>query len=137
MALGSLTILGGIGPFGTKQMARNPLTTTRSRRAEMAPQYPITESLVEAFCTAILAFNDWKGGDPEPQVFLDGKFLPVSAVANYVSIFKDPMPDGINDFLCQVIGTGDAPTDTFAAGGNRLYHSCMELRTRRAKTRGD
>ncbi len=100
----------------------------------MAAEYPITESLVEAFCTAILAFDDWKRGDPEPQVFLDGKFLPVSAIANYVSIFNDPMPDGINDFLRQVIGAGDSPTDsTFAAGGNRLYHSCMDLRPRRAR----
>src|SRR6266851_1776569 len=81
-----------------------------------------------------MAFDDWKRGGPEPRVFLDGKFLPVSAIANFVSTFNDPMPDGINDFLCPVIGAGNAPTDhTFAAAGNRLYRSCVDLRTRRAK----
>jgi hypothetical protein len=84
----------------------------------MATQYPITESLVEAFCTAILAFDDWKWGDREPQVFLDGKFLPVSAIANFVSKFNDPMPD------C-----------TFAAGANSLYRSCMDLQMRRRDNR--
>jgi hypothetical protein len=89
-----------------------------------AAEYPITENLVEAFCTAILAFNDWKQGDPEPHVFLDGKFLPVSEIANVVSASNDPMPDGINDFLCRVIGAGNAPTDcTFAAAGTSLYRS--------------
>jgi hypothetical protein len=102
----------------------------------MATQYPITESLVEAFCTAILAFDDWKWGDREPQVFLDGKFLPVSAIANFVSKFNDPMPDGINDFLCKVIGPGNTPTDcTFAAGANSLYRSCMDLQMRRRDNR--
>src|SRR5216683_4768318 len=100
----------------------------------MAAEYPITEDLVEAFCTAIMAFDDWKRGGPEPQVFLDGKFLPVSAIANFVSTFKDPMPDGIHDFLCRAIGTDNARTDaTFAAGGVSLYHSCMELQTHRAR----
>jgi len=100
----------------------------------MVAEYPITENLVEAICTAILAFNDWKRGDPEPLVFLDGKFLPVSEIANIVSASNDPMPDGINDFLCRVIGARNAPTDcTFAAAGASLYRSCMELQTRRAR----
>ncbi len=100
----------------------------------MAAEYPITEDLVEAFCTAIMAFDAWKRGGPEPQVFLDGKFLPVSAIANFISIVKEPMPDGIYDFLCKVIGAGNAPTDrTFAAGGDSLYNSCMELQTRLAR----
>ena len=100
----------------------------------MAAEYPITEDLVEAFCTAIMAFDDWKRGSPEPQVFLDGKFLPVSAIANFVSTFNDAMPDGIHDFLCRAIGTDNAPTDaTFAAGGVSLYRSCTELQTHRAR----
>ena len=100
----------------------------------MAAEYPITENLFEAFCTAILAFGHWNWGDPEPEVFLDGTFLPVSAIANFVSKFNDPMPDGITDFLCRVIGAGNAPTDhTFAAGGNSLSRSCMDLQTRRAR----
>ena len=70
----------------------------------MAAEYPITENLVEAFCTAIMAFDGWKWGDPEPLVFLDGKCLPVSAVANSVSASSDPMPDSIYNFLCRVIG---------------------------------
>jgi hypothetical protein len=100
----------------------------------MAPESPITENLVEAFCTAIMAFDDWARGGPEPQVFLDGKFLPVSAVANFVSMSADPMPAGVCDFLCRVIGAGNAPSDcTFAAGGKSLYRSCMDLQARRAR----
>jgi hypothetical protein len=103
----------------------------------MVPESPITENLVEAFCTAIMAFDDWARGGPEPQVFLDGKFLPVSAVANFVSMSTDPMPAGICDFLCRVIGPGNAPSDcTFAAGGKSLYRSCMNLQTRRAGRSG-
>jgi hypothetical protein len=99
----------------------------------MASQSQITENLVEAFCTAIMAFDDWARGGPEPLVFLDGKFLPVSAVAKFVSMSTEPMPEGICDFLCRVIGPGNAPTDcTFAAGGNSLYRSCMDLQRCRA-----
>jgi hypothetical protein len=98
----------------------------------MAPHSPITENLAEAFCTAIMAFDDWARGGPEPQVFLEGKFLPVSAVAKFVSMSTEPMPEGICDFLCRVIGPGNAPTDfTFAAGGKSLYRACMDLQTRR------
>jgi len=99
----------------------------------MAAHYPNTDDLVEAFCTAIMAFDDWERGGPEPQVFLDGKFLPVSAVAKVVSVSNDPMPEGIYDFLCRVIGARNAPADsTFAAAGKSLYRSCLDLQTRRA-----
>src|SRR6266851_7438019 len=47
--------------------------------------------------------NDRKRSDPEPQVSLHGKFPPVSAVANFVAIVNEPVPNGIYDFLCQVI----------------------------------
>ena len=98
----------------------------------MAAHYPNTDDLVEAFCIAIMAFDDWERGGPEPQVFLDGKFLPVSAVAKIVSVSNDPMPEGIYDFLCRVIGADKAPADcTFAAAGKSLYRSCMDQQTRR------
>ena len=47
---------------------------------------PITESLVEAFCTAILAFDDWTRGDPKPQVFLDGR--PDPALARTIELLR-------------------------------------------------
>jgi hypothetical protein len=99
----------------------------------MAAEHPITPDLVEAFCIAIMAYVDWERGRPEPQVFLDGKFLPVSTVAKFVSVSKDPLPEGIYDFLCRTVGAENAPTDcTFAAAGKSLYRSCKNLQSRRA-----
>src|SRR6266568_6998275 len=105
-ALDPLTMRGGRLSQSRQQTVSLPpsveaVIATRSRRAKMAAEYPIREDLVEAFCTAIMAFDDWKRGGSEPQVFLDGTFLPVSAIANFVSKFNDPMPDGITDFLCR------------------------------------
>jgi hypothetical protein len=83
---------------------------------------------------SLVAFDDWKWGGPEPQISLHGKAFPVSAIAKFVSIFNDPMPDGLYDFLCRVIGTGNTPTvRTFAAGGSSLYRSCMDLQRPRAR----
>jgi hypothetical protein len=102
----------------------------------MAAEYPITESLVKAFLAAILAFHDWQWGGPEPQISFDGKSFPISAIADFVSGFDDPMPDGLYKFLCRMIGTGNASTDrTFAAGADSLYRSCIR-RARRSTPQG-
>jgi hypothetical protein len=101
----------------------------------MAAEYPITGGLVEAFLTAILAFHDWQWDGPEPQISFEGKSFPISEIADLVSVFDDPLPDGLYKFLCRVIGTHNASPDrTFAAGADSLYRSCIRRVRRIAET---
>jgi hypothetical protein len=103
----------------------------------LAAESPITESLVEAFLAAIVAFHDWQWCGPEPQISFDGKSFPISEIADFVSVFDDPMPDGLHKFLCGMIGTHNASTDrTFAAAADSLYRSCIRRARRSSDGRG-
>src|SRR5207302_883397 len=55
-------------PSGEAVTDHNPVTESQDGR-----RIPDQRKSRRGVCTAILALNDWKRGDPEPQVSLDGK----------------------------------------------------------------
>jgi hypothetical protein len=79
------------------------------------------------------------GGDgPEPVIMLNGEgFGSIGAIADFASIFDDPMPADICRRLCGLSELGgEAPEDqTFAAGGQYLRKAYDELVSCRARAR--
>jgi hypothetical protein len=52
-----------------------------------------TRDVMEAFHDAVLRYEDW-GGEPEPEVSLNRKLVPISGVCHLVATMniKDPLP---------------------------------------------
>ena len=81
--------------------------------------------LVQAFHDAIGVLGEWQSGEPEPRLLLRNRAYTIGEIANWVSVFNDPMPADIYDGLCQLGGEADPPRGAnFVAGGpflRRLY----------------
>ncbi len=78
---------------------------------------PIPDSHRDAFSEAVAAFHDWNRGGSEPQISLEGQPYTVGAICNAVVVFRDPMPDGVYDDLCEI-------AKQFRGGPEGLGHSC-------------
>ena len=81
--------------------------------------------LVQAFHNAVGALGEWQSGGPEPTLLLRNRSYSIGEIANWASVFKDPMPADIYDGLRQLGGGADPPRGAnFVAGGpflRRLY----------------
>jgi hypothetical protein len=99
--------------------------------------YRIPDGLVQAFHEAIHQLDGWNWVGREPVVSLDEEdcrsHRSIGSIADYASIFDDPMPDDIYDDLCRVVRSGQKPIGvTFEAGGKLLRRVYDELIDQRA-----
>ena len=97
----------------------------------MAAGYAIPPNLVEAFRNDIQLLDEWKWGGQDPKVLLEGREYTIGYIADFASIFNDPMPEDICARLFEVAGFGTILKDrTFAAGGELLGILYTEIASR-------
>jgi hypothetical protein len=101
-----------------------------------AAEYPIPETLVQAFRATAAEFREWrKYGGPEPQVQFEGEPHSIDWIAELASHFEDPMPEDIFDFLKLIGGfRGEPVRNTFSVGGRylcRVYTEHQQLLAQR------
>jgi hypothetical protein len=99
--------------------------------------YRIPDELVQAFHEAIQQLDGWNWVGREPVVSLDEEdcrsYRSIGSIADYASIFDDPMPDNIYNDLCRVARAGQKPIGvTFEAGAKLLRHVYDEVVDQRA-----
>jgi hypothetical protein len=82
---------------------------------------PIPKDLREAFHDAVALFSDWNRGGPEPDVSLQQRPWPISAVCSLVMKFNDPMPENVLHRLCSQIDPTDLRDTSYGSGARCLY----------------
>ena len=69
---------------------------------------PIPRDLANAFCTAVMRYQDGGNGNPDPTVGFRGQTEPISTICAMVEPFKsDQIPDDIFARLCSYVPLGD------------------------------
>jgi hypothetical protein len=97
--------------------------------------YRIPDGLVQAFHDAVRQLDAWNWVGREPVIALDEEdcrsYRSIGRIADYASIFNDPVPDDIYNDLCRVArpATNRLPT-TFEAGGKLLRRAYDERAAR-------
>lgn len=98
----------------------------------------ISKELVRAFDTAIGRYDDWRFGDPEPEVSwtvradLVPQRMSISCVCEMVSPYDEVMPDHLWRFLERVKpGLEELPIDqSFRSAANFLGRLIKEKKAR-------
>jgi hypothetical protein len=78
--------------------------------ADEAPD-PISRDLREAFEEAIVKYEGWRRGEPEPDVSFKTQEHSIRRICLLVSEFEDPMPDDLWHLLASRTGGEDLPND--------------------------
>jgi hypothetical protein len=88
---------------------------------------PIPRELRDAFNAAIAAYLIWCRGDPEPEVGLDQKPYPISAICGLVTKFSDSMPEELWHVLTSAPGSFGEITDrSYGSAASYLYRNIAE-----------
>ena len=87
----------------------------------------IPADLVQAFRNAVGALDAWQSGSPEPSLLLRNRPYSIGEIANWVSVFKDPMPADLYEGLRQLGGLAEPLQEVnFVAGGPPAAVHCYQ-----------
>jgi len=84
---------------------------------------PIPPDLRSAFLDALSRYHDWGPPESEPEVSVDRRAIPISAVCGLVTKYRDPLPGAVLSLLQKETHPGldwsELLADSSYAGGAR------------------
>jgi hypothetical protein len=93
---------------------------------------PIPPDLRSAFLNALLRYHDWSAREGEPEVRIDRRSIPISAVCGLVMKYRGPMPEAVLSLLRKMTHPGldlaELQEDRSYGGGARCLLKLISYR---------
>jgi hypothetical protein len=97
--------------------------------------FPMPKSDRDAFRFAVLKLHEWRHGEPEPEVSLEGKQYPISAIFGFADKFvQDKMPDDVL-LLARGIFDETGAAEKSEIDSNPSYGNAAKILARRVRER--